>query len=90
MTIRSAKFAVDSEQYVVISYPSVPLSAELSPAERAVVELLLSGASYQRIADVRRRSVRTVAKQIASAFKKLGVSSRAELAALTVTSRRSH
>jgi len=42
---------------------------------------LLDGISYAEIARRRRRSVSTVAKQAGSAFRKLGVSSRSELAA---------
>ena len=42
---------------------------------------LLDGKSYADIARRRRRSVSTIAKQAGSAFRKLGVSSRAELAA---------
>jgi DNA-binding CsgD family transcriptional regulator len=42
---------------------------------------LLEGISYAEIARRRRRSVSTVAKQAGSAFRKLGVSSRGELAA---------
>jgi len=46
-----------------------------------VMTALLEGQSYARIARRRRRSVSTVAKQVGSAFRKLGVSSRGELAA---------
>ena len=42
---------------------------------------LLDGRSYAAIARRRRRSVSTVSKQAGSAFRKLGVSSRGELAA---------
>jgi DNA-binding NarL/FixJ family response regulator len=55
------------------------LPPELTPAERAVVQALLQGLSNSQIARHRNRSDRTVANQIACAFKKLGVGSRAEL-----------
>jgi DNA-binding NarL/FixJ family response regulator len=51
----------------------------LSEAERAVVAGALAGLSNRDIAFRRRRSPRTVAHQLESAFRKLGVSSRAEL-----------
>lgn len=85
MSVRAAKFQVDSDEYVVVSYSvtgRLGNATALSPGEREVTELLLSGCSYREIAERRNRSVRTIANQIASAFKKLGVSSRAELAAL--------
>jgi DNA-binding NarL/FixJ family response regulator len=53
--------------------------AVLTTAEREVVELLARGMSTAAVARVRRRSVATVARQIASAYAKLGVRSRAEL-----------
>ena len=59
------------------SRPHPPLTA----AEREVMTALLDGKSYAEIARRRRRSVNTIAKQAGSAFRKLGVSSRAELAA---------
>jgi DNA-binding NarL/FixJ family response regulator len=51
----------------------------LSQAERDIVAAALRGESNQQIADARRRSVRTVANQMASVFEKLGVRSRREL-----------
>jgi DNA-binding NarL/FixJ family response regulator len=57
----------------------VPLPAGLSPAEAEVVRAVLRGASNRQIARDRDRSARTVANQIAAAFRKLGVGSRGEL-----------
>jgi DNA-binding CsgD family transcriptional regulator len=54
----------------------------LSEAEREVVLAILDGRSNADIALARGRSVRTVANQAASAFRKLGVRSRSELATL--------
>jgi DNA-binding NarL/FixJ family response regulator len=67
----------------VLSFPSEPppLPPELSPAERDVMALVLDGVSNAEIARRRGRSVRTIANQIAACYKKLGVSSRLELAA---------
>ncbi|WP_394847853.1 LuxR C-terminal-related transcriptional regulator [Pendulispora brunnea] len=53
----------------------------LSASERAVLLGVLCGKTNAEIAQARRSSVRTVANQVASAFRKLGVSSRGELAA---------
>lgn len=59
-----------------------PRLDELTPAEREVALLASAGASNAEIAKARRSAVRTVANQIASIFKKLGVGSRVELAIL--------
>jgi DNA-binding CsgD family transcriptional regulator len=55
----------------------VPLSA----AEREVARLLVAGASNREIAGRRGAAVRTVANQARAIYRKLGVASRAELAA---------
>jgi DNA-binding CsgD family transcriptional regulator len=81
-------FRWQSHDYVVLSYPLPPSPATpdalerlLSPAERQVASLLLIGRSYATIARIRGTAARTVANQVASAFRKLGVRSRFELAA---------
>jgi DNA-binding CsgD family transcriptional regulator len=53
----------------------------LSKAEKAVIELVLRGLSNAAIARERGASPRTVANQLASAYKKLRVGSRRELVA---------
>ncbi|WP_394847856.1 helix-turn-helix transcriptional regulator [Pendulispora brunnea] len=53
----------------------------LSASERAVILGALAGKSNAEIARTRKSAARTVANQMASAFRKLGVSSRGELAA---------
>lgn len=55
---------------------------ELSAAEEDVLERLLEGASYNEIADARRTALGTVRKQVESLYRKVGVRSRAELAAV--------
>jgi DNA-binding NarL/FixJ family response regulator len=57
-------------------------AASLSRSERDVVVAVLEGKSHRQIAIERGRSVRTVANQVGSVFRKLGISSRAELAVL--------
>src|SRR5438874_2052108 len=52
----------------------------LTPAETDVIQALLRGWSLSRIAELRARSPRTIANRIHSAYRKLGVQSRLELA----------
>lgn len=61
--------------------PATVDDAKLSPAEREVAALILHGRDNASIAALRGTSVRTTANQVASIFAKLGVRSRAELAA---------
>ena len=53
----------------------------LTPAEREVVSLVLRGRSHKQIASDTGRSERTVRQHAASAYRKAGLGSRAELAA---------
>lgn len=62
--------------------PRALAPANLSDAERAIVDSLLDGKHIARIARERGTSPRTVEHQITSAYHKLGVSSRRELFAL--------
>ena len=65
-----------------MSFPRDATAAdELTPAERQVALAVLAGYSNAEIARTRGSSPRTVANQIASIFRKLGVRSRGELAA---------
>ncbi len=54
-------------------------AAFLSPAERAVVQLLLEGRSNEEISSARHTSQRTIANQIRAAYSKLGVRGRGEV-----------
>ena len=78
---RSVKFSVAGQEYVILSVP-IGLAEErtLSPAEAAVAAAALQGLSTPEIARRRSTSPRTVANQLASAFQKLNVHSRSELA----------
>jgi DNA-binding NarL/FixJ family response regulator len=67
-----ARFLLSTER------PDRELSDVLSPAERAVVGGIVDGQTNTAIAG-QSKSVRTVANQVASVFRKLGVGSRAEL-----------
>ena len=65
----------------IIAWPRVVGKLhELSPGECAVVDLALEGLSNAQIARLRGRSPKTVANQLAAAFARLNVHSRAELA----------
>jgi DNA-binding CsgD family transcriptional regulator len=61
--------------------PDPALPSDLTPAERDVVRCALRGMSNRQIARARSRVPRTVIKQLASAYRKLGIHSRSELAA---------
>src|SRR4051812_22557203 len=75
------RFEANGVEFVVFTWEPREGVAALSPSERAVCELIASGASNAEIARARKTSARTVANQLASAFRKLGVSSRFELIA---------
>jgi DNA-binding CsgD family transcriptional regulator len=75
-----------SDRLLLVSVPlpsarDVPGTSSLTPAERAVVELAASGLSNAAIARRRQSTPRTIANQLAAAYKKLGVGSRRELRA---------
>jgi len=53
----------------------------LTHTEREILTHLLEGSSNAAIAQIRGTSVHTVANQVASILRKLGVASRSELAA---------
>jgi DNA-binding CsgD family transcriptional regulator len=86
--IASFRFG-DGESYLVISYSAAvdPMCGGLTNAERDVVTEVLASRSSREIACARGVSVNTIANQIASAFRKLGVRSRSELALLFARSR---
>lgn len=82
-------FAVVADQYALLSWsiePSESASAgtRYTSAERAVLALLVGGASNAEIARARGSSPRTVANQVASLLRKSGKSSRLELIASIV------
>jgi DNA-binding CsgD family transcriptional regulator len=77
---------VDSQAFAILELPAsaaaVVPSARLTEAEAEVASYLLAGLSNQEIAHRRGTAPRTVANQVASIFRKLGVRSRIELSAL--------
>jgi DNA-binding NarL/FixJ family response regulator len=80
---RLVRFRLRGQRYAVFSEPIERDEPEpLTESETEVMKLLLTGASNAQIARQRGRAVRTVANQVASLFRKLGVNSRAELVSL--------
>jgi DNA-binding NarL/FixJ family response regulator len=70
------------EEFLVLSEPLLlPPRETLTPAELDVARAIVRGASNGEIARVRGTSVRTVANQVASILRRLGVGSRAQVAA---------
>lgn len=65
----------------LVSYerPDGLLRAALSDAEREVTRLLVEGRTHSQMARVRNTSPRTIANQLGSSFRKLGVSGRTAL-----------
>jgi DNA-binding CsgD family transcriptional regulator len=82
--LRTHNFELDGQQYVVLSFEGgqAPRLAGLSKAETEVVRAALAGLTNEEIAVTRGRSIFTIQNQLAAAWRKLGVSSRHEAAAL--------
>lgn len=80
--LRSSRVVHEGVEYLVLSYPASASQALscLTPGERAVATLAARGASNTEIARARGVSLRTVCNQLSTAYQKLGVSSRLELA----------
>jgi DNA-binding CsgD family transcriptional regulator len=85
---RTIRVMTGAGDLVVVSFPVAgDGTGVLTDAERKVVALLLEGYANAEIATRRRASVHTIANQVASIFRKLGVGSRHELAARLVSDR---
>ena len=81
--LAAARFNVNGEEVLVLSWPADAATIEgLSAAESDVLRAALGGLTSAEIARERGRSVFTIQNQIASALRKLGVTTRAEAAAL--------
>lgn len=78
---RMARFEHQAQECVVlgVARPEPHLSRYVSPAEYVTLLMLAEGSTYAQIAGSRRVAHRTVANQIASGFRRLGVSGRLEL-----------
>jgi DNA-binding NarL/FixJ family response regulator len=82
--LRVSMLRVGAHELAVLSFPikHKTLPDDLTGSERAIGVALARGRSNREIAETRGTSVRTVANQVASLLRKLGVSSRAEAGAL--------
>lgn len=78
---RAGRFQHAGREYVYLSYGPRAFArpAQLTQAEAQIAALVLRGASGAEIARVRGVSPRTIANQLASIYRKLGVCSRATL-----------
>lgn len=73
-------FTADGEEFLVFSWEARPAPpAELTAAERDVLDRVVRGDSNAAIARARSSSERTVANQVASLLKKTGAASRFDL-----------
>ena len=83
LCVRFAEFEIGGETLAVASAALLDERQleRTSEAEREVALLLVRGATNAEVAAARGTSERTVANQVQSLFRKLGVASRAELAA---------
>jgi DNA-binding CsgD family transcriptional regulator len=81
---RVSELQLHNRRFLVLSFEGEEASLvdTLTIAEAAVALLALQGLSNQEIASARQAAPRTVANQLASVYRKLGVGSRVELAAL--------
>lgn len=75
---RLSRVEIDGEGYWVVSVarPDLDFPVPLSHAEAAVLRELVAGRSHAQISNLRATSRRTVANQLATVFRKLGVSGR--------------
>jgi DNA-binding CsgD family transcriptional regulator len=85
------RLEVPGGPFVLLEWPSSAAAGadcwrRLTLSERDVTELLVAGLSNAEIARRRGSSARTVANQVASIFRKVGVASRLELQAAIATS----
>jgi DNA-binding NarL/FixJ family response regulator len=80
--LRSSRLELWGAQYVVLSYPAQrkALPADSTAAEREVALLIGRGFFSAEIAAARGVALRTVANQVAALFRKLGASSRVDVA----------
>lgn len=84
--LRVGRLDVHGEELALFDWPAAPsLPVNLPTAEREVAELALQGLSNDDIARARGTSTRTVANQLASAYRRLGIGSRLQLFALCIS-----
>jgi DNA-binding NarL/FixJ family response regulator len=81
--VRARVVHLAGRDYVLLSFPRESGAPDLglTESEQQVASALLAGLSNAAIARLRGAAERTVANQVASIYRKLGVRSRAELTA---------
>lgn len=72
-------FNANEGALVSIARPDSGLRDVLTPAECSVARLIVDGLSHREIADRRGTAITTIANQVGSLFRKLGISGRNEL-----------
>lgn len=84
---RLTRIKANGEKYWLVSVqrPDLDFPVPLSEAEAFVVRELVSGRTHAEISERRATSPRTIANQLASAFKKLGVSGRGAILQRLIT-----
>ncbi len=82
--LRASTVTIAGEPVLVLSYTAAPSKriATLTATETAVLRAALGGLSNAEIAALRGRALSTIENQLATAFRKLGVTTRAEAATL--------
>jgi DNA-binding NarL/FixJ family response regulator len=79
--LEAATFHLGDDEYLLLTFPSDRADfTNLTESEREVATELLLGKSYRDIARIRGTKIGTVANQVRSIFRKLGIQSRTELA----------
>jgi DNA-binding CsgD family transcriptional regulator len=81
-------FSIPLEEHAPAPAAFDQVAKTLSPAEGAVIELASRGYSNAEIAKRRTTAISTTKKQLESAYRKLGVGSRAELVSLLARGQR--
>ncbi len=86
--LRVAELHSDGQIFLVFSHPTtdLPVPECLASGEADVVRRILRGQSSEEIARARGTALRTVANQLASIYRKLGVRGRLELASMLARS----
>lgn len=84
---RISSVDLDGEELIVLSWPVVarPELSSMTDAEQEILGMLLERRTQRDMASARGTSARTVANQVASIYRKLGVSGRVELLARLAT-----
>ncbi|MFO0617127.1 MAG: LuxR C-terminal-related transcriptional regulator [Polyangiaceae bacterium] len=79
--VEAYRLEIDGEEYLLIGIPvgSPKLERDLTPVEATLIEGVLAGLSNRQLAEKRGTAVRTIANQLQTLYRKLGVGSRGEL-----------